>query len=1182
MPYIKKIEVSGFKTFGKKTMLELDKGFTAITGPNGSGKTNIIDAVLFGLGELSSRRLRASNFSSLIFNGGPSTEIKKRSKAKVIIQFDNSDGRLPTDTVTVTVSREIDQDGQSVYRINGHRVSRSYAIETLSMAGISPYGHNVILQGALTRLAEISSSERRKIIEDIIGIAQYDSEKADAEQKLVAANISIKTAMGQVGEVQQRIESLERERNDLLRHNFIQEEIKRFDAIKLSQEIMDVQQKTDELSSQIKDVEAKIEKVKVQREALRSKRHEIEAEWRSVGFEKVEENQARIFKIQIKIGELRSKLAELSIKLSAGKASLDGLVKVKLNTSQQIEVIKKEAEEAQERIKQLVSEQDILTKETAEKQSLYDEVYDEAAKARENLEEKTLRIRECEEQLEQLHQEAIALRSLRAETESKISVYSERLRNLGSKRKDMESYLNRLEESLGELEGVQKERKERLTSLQNTLQRRNSRKKLLASEIEEAGRIADIAREALVEFEARKELVDKVRTEEASLKHIEELGKLDIIHGIHGRLKDLIKIRRGYERAVEAAAAGWLNSIVVKDVETAFTCVETLRKLKLGRIKIVPLEGISPASQLNTPESDGIQDKISAYVSYDGRFKPAVSYVFGDTLLAANVKAAFGASRAGFRSVTRRGDLYEAGGGVESGFYRAPLDFSSFVPSESALKTLDRAVTVLKDNLVKRETDIRELEEEMAETQEEITGLAEALGKLEVEIDKTRKSIHDTKLNLSRAEKNIADLQSSLDEGAIQTKANIAAEEELSQKEAQLRKQLESLRKAVDLSEAQDREQRREILGSEVTALRQRLGGVEAELSTLQLKVETVLKAGLENTRAQQERALHQISTMEQEIEEASREREQVQTEINELEKTKEELSSSLINVRGDAQKFTSQIDGIDAELKVLEREYEQTDSLLDELRLNLQTLQLRLGSQVEELKGLGYREPIEVASKQISDVEASLKLMRFELERIGAVNQLAQTQYEDQISRYKELSIRMNELEKERMAIVEFIEEIERRKYNAFMEAFNRTNEQIDKYFSKLTGGGNAALKLENPENPFAGGVDMVVHFIDKPPILVNGASSGERSVAAVAFLFALQEFTPASFYLLDEIDAHLDAFHVERLGELLAEEASKSQFVVVTLKPEMVSKADRIYGVYGREGISHVVSTTFKGAAQ
>jgi len=207
---------------------------------------------------------------------------------------------------------------------------------------------------------------------------------------------------------------------------------------------------------------------------------------------------------------------------------------------------------------------------------------------------------------------------------------------------------------------------------------------------------------------------------------------------------------------------------------------------------------------------------------------------------------------------------------------------------------------------------------------------------------------------------------------------------------------------------------------------------------------------------------------------------------------------------------------------------------------------------------------------------------MRSELNSIGAVNQLASTQYKEQVSRYKELSIRLNEMERERMAIEKFIEEIERKKYKAFMEAFNRINDKLDKYFFKLTGGGKAALKLENPADPFSGGVDMVVQFVGKPPILVSGASSGERSVAAVSFLFALREFTPASFYLFDEIDAHLDAFHVERLGELLSEESERSQFIVVTLKPEMISKADKVYGVYGRDGVSYVVSTTFKEAIQ
>ena len=176
---------------------------------------------------------------------------------------------------------------------------------------------------------------------------------------------------------------------------------------------------------------------------------------------------------------------------------------------------------------------------------------------------------------------------------------------------------------------------------------------------------------------------------------------------------------------------------------------------------------------------------------------------------------------------------------------------------------------------------------------------------------------------------------------------------------------------------------------------------------------------------------------------------------------------------------------------------------------------------------------------------------------------------------------MRMNELEKEKQAILSFMDEIERKKRAVFMEAFEKIHESFRRYFTKLTGGGDANLLLENPENPFSGGMDMNVQFRGKASILVSGASSGERSVSAVAFIFALQDFMPAAFYLFDEIDAHLDPFHVSRLGDLLAEESMKSQFVVVTLKPEMVSKARKVWGIYERGGFSRVVSTNIQEAA-
>ena len=177
--------------------------------------------------------------------------------AKVIIQFDNTDGRMPVDTTTVTISREVYRNGQSIYRLNGRRISRTHIMEILSMAGISSTSQNIILQGTITRLTDITSMERRKIIEDLIGIGQYDAEKAEAEEKLRAADISIRTAMGRIDEVQKRLDDLERERNELLRANFIQNELKQLEAIKISYEMAEIQKK-------MKETTAQLDKVKLQ------------------------------------------------------------------------------------------------------------------------------------------------------------------------------------------------------------------------------------------------------------------------------------------------------------------------------------------------------------------------------------------------------------------------------------------------------------------------------------------------------------------------------------------------------------------------------------------------------------------------------------------------------------------------------------------------------------------------------------------------------------------------------------------------------------------------------------------------------------------------------------------------------------------------------------------------------
>jgi len=488
MPYIKKIELRGFKSFGPKTAsITLDKGFTVLTGPNGSGKTNIVDAVLFGLGELSARRLRAENFAKLIFHGSPNAGIEKAKAAKVVIQFDNKDHRIPVGTNTVTISREVRRNGQSVYRLNGRRISRFRIVEMLSMAGISPTGHNIIVQGTITRMAEVSPHERRRIIEDLVGIAQYDVEKAEAEEKLRAAEISIRTAMGRIDEVQKRVDDLERERNDLLCYTFIQNEIKRFEAMKLSHDISEVKKKIEKIASNVEEVGTRVEKLRQLREGLRTQRHEIETEWRKLSSETVEEGSTQVLEVQIKIGDIKSKLTELTTKISAGTMSLEGLKKVRENSLQQLEPIKNEIVESRKKVQQLKRQHDRLSKEVAIKRSEHDSISSEAAQLRANLGENSKKIREMEQQLDKFYQNLFVLRSDHARSQATIKVLSRRLNDINTRKERFTSSLEALKKSFRDLKEVKKKQVKQLKTLQQALERKKAQKESMEMEIVVAG-----------------------------------------------------------------------------------------------------------------------------------------------------------------------------------------------------------------------------------------------------------------------------------------------------------------------------------------------------------------------------------------------------------------------------------------------------------------------------------------------------------------------------------------------------------------------------------------------------------------------------------------------------------------------------------------------------------------------
>ena len=1177
MPYIKKIELKGFKSFGPQTIkINLDKGFTALTGPNGSGKSNIMDAVLFSLGELSTRRMRAENAAQLIFHGSDKAGQDKAKMAKVVIQFDNTDGTMPVDTTTVTISREVYRNGQSVYRLNGRRMSRAYITETLSMSSISSISQNIIPQGTLTRLTDINSLERRKIIEDLVGIAQYDAEKVDAEEKLRAADISIRTAMGRIDEVQKRLDDLERERNQLLRYNFIQDETKKFQAIKTSNEITQLNAKISEAAGQKEKVKTRVDKLKEQRDMRRSRRRGIEVDWRKLSGESLEEGGSQVLKVQIAIGELKSQLTELSTRINAGQGSLESLRRVKENNLASQKNIRQEIHENRLKIRVFRNEFEKLKNQVEVKEAEHEALAKQTAELWGGLDGNNQQIHVRQVEIDAHVKRFAYLRSEYSKDKAALRLCSGRIKNLNVRKERFQANLVEIEKSLSEIEQVQKDQKVQLKNLEQLIERKKLQKETTETEITEAERIASSAKDAVVEFATQRDLAATIAAEEKALRSIEEMGNVGAINGIQGRLRELIKIDKNYKKAIEAAATGWLDALVVTNVDSAFTCTETLRKMKLGRIKIIPLQGAINQKNASPPRREGVLGPLSSFMKYESKFELAVNYVFGDTAVVANDKVGFALSNEGHRAVTVNGDLFEPGA-FEGGYYRAPIDFSTIIPSENALKSLDEAVKALQTHLTQRGADVTIIEEEIERAKIEMTRLAGFVATLDREIVRIKRSIKRTQFNVRHTEKSGGKLEREAAAYKGRMAMFMSERNALRRDDQKLHADISNLRLKTDVTRIQELEVQRDKVAEETNKLRQNLGSMQTQISTSQSQFDQVLRNGYKNIKIQVAKVEQQLRKLEKEVADAQVQRELVKQKLEVEEKSRVELSAVVFSAREEAKKFTLQIDSIDAELRVLDSEYEQADGLLNQLQLSVQTSELRLQQHQAQLRLLGFEQPLQTSQRQVEEAETTIRMMQFEMERIGAINQLALSHYADQISRYRELSVRLNELEREKQAIVQFMDQIEAKKRNVFMTAFDKINSSLKVYFSKLTGGGEATLKLENPEEPFVGGIDMIVQFPNKPSIVVSGASGGERSISAVSFIFSLQEFTPASFYILDEVDAHLDAYHTTRLADLLLEEAAKMQFIVISLRPEMVNKAQKVYGVYERNGVSSVVTARF-----
>ncbi len=1164
MPYIEKIEMKGFKSYGnRKVVVPLSKKFTAVVGANGSGKSNIGDAVLFVLGGLSAKAMRASRISDLIFAGSKGEPPAKF--AEVAMYFNNEDRGFPLDQDEVVVKRRVYPDGRSTYWLNGKRTSRSEILDVLSAAMISPEGYNLVLQGDITKFIKMSPTERRQIIDEISGIAEYDAKKEKALKELKQAEENLARVDLLIREVKTQLDKLEKERNDALRYLDLKERVEKARVTLLLGEIRKFESSIAEGTTRSKGIEAEIAAIQQRLKDIAEELVAKEKELNSIERELEEKSGDGILEVTRKISEVHSRIEMAKKNIELARKEIEESQRRLAKAKEEIKKVSDEIEKGKNALTRWGKRREKLIAEIKEKEVVknelvvrlgeidrsfalakdeFDRVVNELEDAKRELYLKEGDVKKFEEEIERLKakiaQDRAKRASLKAQIESAKRALEERRSALG----DVENRMARIEGRISKAEKELNEKAPKLKKLEGELSK---------------------AREELIKAEAQREMRGN-----RAVEFLKGQG----IPGLYGTLGELIRVRgEEYALAVEVALGGHYDNVVVEDDKVAEKAIRILKEKKLGRLTFLPLNKIKPRSMREKP-SLGIP--AMDVVQYDPRFKNAVAYALGDTLIVADMEEARGVGIGKVRMVTLGGELLERSGAITGGHYRPRGKLGVNTDElrkkverlEKEKEALEGAINALKLELKGLQNELFELRMKRSELSKDLQVVQRELDRLLGEDGALKEEIESNEALIAVTEKKIHS-----------TKGEIA---KLRGRIERLEKKREKLKRALDNPEARELNQKIREVEGEIAKLREELSRVESRMESYEMRLNEELLPRKADLEEEIEGLVNKVNALRANIAENEKVIEELNVHLQELKKAEE-------NVKGELKGLREKREKIKNEIVELRKEKDELTQKLQELRIEANTLRIKLAQWEATLREkrdeLKHYDPKVIKSvKEIpGELEAlreQIETMEEEIRSLEPVNMKAIEDFEVVERRYLELKSKREQVVAEKESIEEFIAEIESQKRQVFMQTLEEIARNFSRLFEKLSPGGEAKLILENPEDPFSGGLEVEARPAGKDIKRIEAMSGGEKAIIALAFIFAIQHYRPAPFYLLDEIDAHLDDANVKRVADLIKEAAENSQFIVITHRDVMMANADRIIGVSMRNGVSKVVSLSLEKA--
>lgn len=1185
--YLKRLELKGFKSFADRTVFTFAPGITAIVGPNGSGKSNVTDAMRWVLGEQSAKTLRGAKMEDVIFAGSDTR--KPVGFCEVAITFDNSEQRLPYDYSEVTVTRRVYRSGESHYLLNQQPCRRKDIQELFLDTGIGKEAYSVIGQGRIDEILSTKSEDRRAIFEEAAGIVKYKLRKQEASKKLEQTEQNVARIRDLLYELNAQIEPLQQQAEKAKQYKTWQEELAEYELAlyvhkirTLHQEWQESSQLVEKLTDQQVAEAAALAKRQSRLESERQAFLRLEEQWErwqsalikaSEAVEKVEGEQRLL---QERLNHQQEQQVRFQREFEQTKKELDALLRERQQVIEEITARKTACEEAEKRLQELLQQLSSLSDQDELQLAEWEESFQQGEQQRLLLEQQ---LRHLQEQQESFTEEKEQTAQQLARWQTEQAALEEELIQAEKQQAVIRDELEELNQTDRELEGRLLEQKEAEQQHLQAWQQSQQQVTRLRSRLE-----------SLQELQASHE---GFFTGVKAALQARDRG-IHSLQGIRGAVAELIHVDTDWEVAIETALGNALQHLVVENEETGRSAIQYLKAKKLGRATFLPLDVVK-GRQINVEELQRVNQQpgfvgvASQLVETEPRYRSIVDHLLGRVIVTQNLEQANHLARQlryRYRVVTVEGDVVNPGGSMSGGSRQQ--NRPQLLGRQRQWKELERQVARLEQQEQERKEKWNKAQTKQAQLVKEQNRIRQQCAKQRERLQEAQAKRREKQLAVTHLQEQQSRLSAKQEKQSEQQDRLQEQQRKLQQQQQQIEEHLQELQKKIELGRG------RVAVQSETKA------SYQAELTEAKVCL-AECKQDVEHHKQLLTRLDEQISRLEEQKEEAKEHvaavTDRQQQEEQQLRNISEELKQKL----ADKTEITQQLQAVKVERQQLQEKREQLENTVREAEKRVQKLQDTLHQEEVRANRLDvelnhylqklaeeYEISYEKAAQQVGDpqepasLERQVRSLKQKMNQLGEVNLGAIEEYDRLQERLQFLQSQETDLLEAKKRLYELIQQIEEEMGDRFSKAFAFIREAFQEVFVQMFGGGQADLILAEPENRLTTGIDIVAQPPGKRLQKLSLLSGGERSLTAIALLFAVLRMKPVPFCVLDEVDAALDEVNLSRFTRYMRQIATETQFILITHRKRTMEGADVLYGITMQEsGVSTRVAVEMKEIA-